>query len=81
MIHTHSYWNRLEWYCRDLTKSYDSVNVISGPLFLPEEDEASGKKIVKYEVSSTQQFQQSVFLLGFIRVVLAPLGLSGAPLG
>ena len=30
------YWARLEKFCRDLTKSYDTVHVITGPLFLPE---------------------------------------------
>lgn len=46
-----SYWNRLEMFCRDLTADYDEVRVISGPLFLPEEDKDSGKSFVKYEVS------------------------------
>jgi len=43
------FWNRLEMYCRKLTKSFDDVNVISGPLFLPEKAE-DGKKFVKYQV-------------------------------
>ena len=30
------YWNRLEMWCRELTKSYSDVWVISGPLWLPE---------------------------------------------
>ena len=38
-------------FCRDLTADYDEVRVISGPLFLPEEDKDSGKSFVKYEVS------------------------------
>ena len=29
------YWNRLEMWCRDLTKSYQDVWVISGPLWMP----------------------------------------------
>ena len=29
------YWNRLEVWCRDLTKKYSDVWVISGPLWLP----------------------------------------------
>ena len=52
-----SYWNRLEIFCRDLTKSYSTVHVISGPLYLPsdspneeEEEEDGGKKYVKYQV-------------------------------
>ena len=39
-------------YCRDLTADYDEVSVVSGPLFLPEEDQDSGKRYVKYEVSN-----------------------------
>jgi len=31
-----NYWNRLEIYCRDLTKLYSDVFIISGPLWLPE---------------------------------------------
>ena len=30
------YWNRLEMWCRELTKTYSDVWVISGPLWLPE---------------------------------------------
>jgi len=36
-----NYWNRLEIYCRDLTKLYQDVYIISGPLWLPEEDKTS----------------------------------------
>ncbi|XP_037068375.1 nuclease EXOG, mitochondrial-like isoform X2 [Pollicipes pollicipes] len=43
------FWNRLEIYCRNLTKTFDDVNVISGPLFLPQKEE-DGRKYVKYEV-------------------------------
>jgi len=35
------YWNRLEIWCRDLTKSYQDVWVISGPMWLPTESEQS----------------------------------------
>ncbi|EDO41220.1 predicted protein, partial [Nematostella vectensis] len=46
-----SFWYRLESYCRYLTKHYSDVHVVTGPLFLPsEEDENGGKKFVKYEV-------------------------------
>jgi len=31
-----NYWNRLEIYCRELTKLYSDVYIISGPLWLPE---------------------------------------------
>ena len=44
------YWNRLEGYCRELTKRYAEVSVISGPLFLPYKDEKTGKSYVRYEV-------------------------------
>ena len=50
--HKHSYWNRLEMFCRDLTNVYDEVRVISGPLFLVEEDNTTGKSLVKYEVGT-----------------------------
>ena len=43
------FWNRFEMYCRDLTKKYSSVYIISGPLVLPQLDE-TGKKFVKYQV-------------------------------
>lgn len=43
------FWNRMEIYCRDLTKSFDDVWVTSGPLFLPTKGE-DGKKIVTYQV-------------------------------
>ena len=48
--HTPSYWTRLEMFCRDLTNVYDEVRVVSGPLFLVEEDNTTGKSLVKYEV-------------------------------
>ncbi|KAJ8277575.1 hypothetical protein GJAV_G00076840 [Gymnothorax javanicus] len=43
------FWNRLEMYCRDLTKRFQDVWIISGPLALPEVG-TDGKKIVSYEV-------------------------------
>lgn len=45
------YWNRLEQYCRDLTSQFSEVSIISGPLFLPEKDEKTGKTFVQYEVN------------------------------
>ena len=48
------YWNRLEGYCRELTQRYAEVRIISGPLFLPERDESTGKSFVRYEVSSSE---------------------------
>lgn len=43
------YWAKLEKYVRDLTKSYQTVEVFTGPLYLPKE-EADGHKWVKYQV-------------------------------
>lgn len=43
------FWNRLEMYCRDLTKKYSNVYIISGPVMIPEEQE-DGKKFVRYQV-------------------------------
>ena len=45
------YWNSVEDYCRRLAKRYSQVNIISGPLYLPQKDSESNKKFVKYEVS------------------------------
>lgn len=44
-------WARLEQHIRDLVMEYgyDSVDVITGPLFLPHEEE-DGKRYVKYQV-------------------------------
>ena len=39
------YWNRLEIWCRDLTKSYQDVWVISGPLWLPVEPEEKETRV------------------------------------
>ena len=44
------YWNRLEMFCRSLLKQFKEVHIMSGPLFLPEIDQDSGKKYIKYEV-------------------------------
>lgn len=43
------YWAHLEFFCRDLTKSYNSVRIVTGPLYLPKRD-ADGKWRVTYEV-------------------------------
>ena len=43
------YWNKLEKHVRDLTKEYQNVYVITGPLYLPTIEE-NGKRYVKYEV-------------------------------
>lgn len=44
------FWNRFEIYCRELTKKFGDVRVISGPLTLSNVEEG-GKKFVMYEVS------------------------------
>ena len=43
-----NFWYRLEVFCRNLTKKFSDVYVISGPLWLPCQQD--GKKIVSYEV-------------------------------
>lgn len=43
------YWKKLEKYIRDQTKIYTSIDVFTGPLFLPVET-GDGKKWVKYQV-------------------------------
>ena len=42
---------RLEMYCRDLTKHFQDVWIVSGPLALPEEQD-DGKRMVTYQVAS-----------------------------
>ena len=42
------FWNRVEFYCRDLVQKFDRVWIVSGPLFLPQVE--GGKKYIKYEV-------------------------------
>ena len=44
------YWLQIESFVRGLTKKFDDVYVISGPLFLPKFDAQEGKHFVKYEV-------------------------------
>ena len=46
-----NFWYRLEAYCRSLTKRYSNVYIVSGPLYLPKEED--GKNVVKYEVEYT----------------------------
>jgi endonuclease G len=43
------YWAKLEKHVRDLTKEYQNVYVVTGPLYLPLQ-EADGKRYVKYQV-------------------------------
>lgn len=42
------YWAKLEKHVRDLTKDYKDIFIITGPLYLPIEE--NGKRFVKYEV-------------------------------
>jgi endonuclease G, mitochondrial len=44
------YWAHFEEFCRHLVKSYPSVRVVTGPLYLPKKDERDGKWRVSYEV-------------------------------
>lgn len=44
------YWAHLEFFCRQLTKKYQNVRIVTGPLFLPKEDPVDGKVKVCYEV-------------------------------
>ena len=43
------YWAHFEQFCRDLTKKYPSVRIVTGPLYLPHRDQ-DGKWRVSYEV-------------------------------
>lgn len=43
------YWSKLEKYVRNLTKDYQNIFVISGPLYLANVEE-NGRRYVKYEV-------------------------------
>lgn len=42
------YWSKLEKHVRDLTKEYQHVYVITGPLYVPYDQD--GKRYVKYQV-------------------------------
>ncbi|CCH43177.1 Mitochondrial nuclease [Wickerhamomyces ciferrii] len=43
------YWAHLEFFCRDLTKVYNNVRIVTGPLYLPKR-QPDGKWRVSYEV-------------------------------
>lgn len=43
------YWAHFEGFCRDLTKKYPSVRIVTGPLYLPKREQ-DGKWRVNYEV-------------------------------
>ncbi|XP_035664914.1 nuclease EXOG, mitochondrial-like [Branchiostoma floridae] len=42
------FWNRFEMYCRDLTSRFEDVYILSGPLYLPTQEDQ--QKVVKYPV-------------------------------
>ena len=44
------YWAHLEYFCRQLTDKYNSVRIVTGPLYLPKYDAKDGKFKVSYEV-------------------------------
>ncbi|SCW03114.1 LAFE_0G03246g1_1 [Lachancea fermentati] len=44
------YWAHLEYFCRRLTDKYNSVRIVTGPLYLPKKDPIDGKFRVTYEV-------------------------------
>ncbi|KAE8381916.1 hypothetical protein BDV26DRAFT_300853 [Aspergillus bertholletiae] len=48
------YWLRLEDFCRYLTTKYPSVRVVTGPLYLPRQDD-DGKWRVSYEVIGSSE--------------------------
>lgn len=43
------YWSKLEKHIRDLTKEYQNIYVVTGPLYLPY-SEVDGKRYIKYQV-------------------------------
>jgi endonuclease G len=43
------YWAHFEYFCRGLTRHYDSVRIVTGPLYLPKRD-PDGKMRVTYEM-------------------------------
>lgn len=44
------YWAHFERFCRNLTRKYSSVRIVTGPLYLPKKDPVDGKWRVSYEV-------------------------------
>lgn len=44
------YWAHFEFFCRDLSKDFKSVRVMTGPLYLPKRDPTDGKFRVTYEM-------------------------------
>ncbi|GCE99222.1 nuclease [Zygosaccharomyces mellis] len=44
------YWAHFEYFCRQLTEKFNSVRIVTGPLYLPKQDPLDGKSRVTYEV-------------------------------
>ncbi|CDO93421.1 unnamed protein product [Kluyveromyces dobzhanskii CBS 2104] len=44
------YWAHLEYFCRQLADKYNSVRIVTGPLYLPKRDVSDGKFRVTYEM-------------------------------
>lgn len=44
------YWAHLEYFCRQLVGKYNSVRIMTGPLYLPKKDPVDGKFRVTYEM-------------------------------
>lgn len=45
------YWNRLEIYCRSLVDRYEDIYIMSGPIFIPNEEGNSDKRVVRHYVT------------------------------
>lgn len=59
------YWKNFETYTRNLTNEYDVVHVITGPLYLPYDDE-DGKRYVTYEVIGSNDVAVPTHFFKFI---------------
>ncbi len=61
------FWNRFEMYCRDLTKKFANVWIVSGPVIMPNVTE-DGRKFVKYQVLSSFFFILFSTLYVFLKI-------------
>jgi len=68
------YWAHFEDFCRRLTKSYPSVRIITGPLYLPKQG-ADGKWRVEYEVVGSPP--NIAVPTHFYKVILGEDGVTG----
>ncbi|KAJ1948086.1 nuclease [Linderina macrospora] len=73
------YWAYLESFVRDLTKQFDDVYVVTGSLFLPTKDAATGKWRVTYEVIGNPP--NVAVPTHFFKVILGVTGGSNFALG